>query len=244
MVGYMSRFIQNFAQIAAPLRQLTKSASTFQWGPQEQEAFNSLKDSLIEQTTLSYFVPGKPIRIYVDAGKKTENSSNVPGGLCAVLCQQNDDGKWKMCHVANRALTDVETRYGQTELEAAAIKFACADALYKYLVGAPKFEIITDCKPLVHLFNNPTSRAPLRIERQILAIQGLDYVVNYQKGAENIADYGSRHLTKKHDDVPDVKSVNELEDGLRTYVTKGNEYLSKVAKEDDDYMFQKRSCSR
>ena len=181
MVGYMSRFIQNFAQIAAPLRQLTKSASTFQWGPQEQEAFNSLKDSLTEQTTLSYFVPGKPIRIYVDAGKKTENSSNVPGGLCAVLCQQNDDGKWKMCHVANRALTDVETRYGQTELEAAAIKFACADALYKYLVGAPKFEIITDCKPLVHLFNNPTSRAPLRIERQILAIQGLDYVVNYQK---------------------------------------------------------------
>ena len=42
-------------------------------------------------------------------------------------------------------------------------------------------------------------------------------------------------MTKKHDDVPVVKSVNELEDGLRTYVTKGNEYLSKVAKEDDDY---------
>ena len=64
-----------------------------------------------------------------------------------------------MCHIANRALTDVETRYGQTELEAAAIKFACADALYKYLVGAPKFEIVTDCKQLVHLFNNPKSRA-------------------------------------------------------------------------------------
>ena len=66
--------------------------------------------------------------------------------------------------------------------------------------------------------------------------------MKYQKGAENIADYGSRHLTKKHDDVPVVKSVNELEDGLRIYVTKGNEYLSKVAKEVieyDDYMFLK-----
>ena len=92
-------------------------------------------------------------------------------------------------------------------------------------------------KQLVHLFNNPTSKAPLGIERQILAIQGLDYVVKYQKEAENIGDYGSRHLTKKHDDVPVVKSVNELEDGLRTYVTKGNEYLSKVAKEDGDHMF-------
>ena len=101
IVGYMSRFIQNSAQIAAPLRQLTKSTSTFQWRSQEQEALDSLKDSLTEQTTLSYFVPGKLIRIYVDAGKKTEKSSNVPGGLCAVLCQQNDDGEWKMCHVAN-----------------------------------------------------------------------------------------------------------------------------------------------
>ena len=87
------------------------------------------------------------------------------GGLCAILCQQDDEGQWKMCHIANRALTDVETRYGQTELEATAIKFACAHSFYKYLVGAPRFEIITDCKPLVHLFNNPTSRGPLRIER-------------------------------------------------------------------------------
>ncbi|CAB4042207.1 Hypothetical predicted protein, partial [Paramuricea clavata] len=166
--------------------------------------------------------------------KKTEKSSNVPGGLCAILCQQDDDGQWKMCHVANRALTDVETRYGQTELEAAAIKFACADALYKYLVGAPKFEIFTDCKPLVHFFNNPTSRAPLCIERQILAIQGLDYVVKYQKGAENIADYGSRPL-------PMVKSVNELEEGLRTSVSEDNEYLSRMAKDVNcnDYQFLK-----
>ncbi|CAB4035191.1 Hypothetical predicted protein [Paramuricea clavata] len=148
-----------FAQIALPLRQLlTKSTSTFQWGPIEQEAFDSLKSSLTEQTTLklSYFVPGRPIRIYVDAGKKTEKSSNVPGGLCAILCQQ-----------------------------------------------------------------------------------GLDYVVKYQKGAENIADYGSRHLTRRHDDVPMVKSVNELEEGLRTFVSEDNEYLSRMAKDDNDYQFLK-----
>jgi hypothetical protein len=244
MVGYMSRFITSFAQISAPLRQLTESTDTFQWGHIEQEAFDSLKSSLTEQTTLSYFVPESPIRIYLDAGKKTEKSSNVPGGLCAIFCQQNDDGQWKMCHVANRALTVVETRYGQTELEATAMKFACADALYKYLIGAPKFEIFTDCKPLVHLFNNPTSRAPLRIERQILTIQGLDYVVKYQKGAENIADYGLRNLTRRHDDIPMVKCVNELEEGLRTFVSEDNEYLSRMAKDDNDYQFLKEVTQR
>jgi hypothetical protein len=76
-----------------------------------------------------------------------ETTSNVPGGLCAILTQQDETGAWRMCHVANRTFTDTETLYGQTELEALAIKWACSDAFYQYLVGAPKFEIITDCKP-------------------------------------------------------------------------------------------------
>jgi hypothetical protein len=47
-----------------------------------------------------------------------ETTSNVPGGLCTILTQQDEMGAWRMCHVANRTLTDTETRYGQTELEA------------------------------------------------------------------------------------------------------------------------------
>ena len=95
----------------------------------------------------------------------------------------------------NRTLTDTEIRYGQTELEALAIKWACSDAFYQYRVVAPKFEILTDCN-LVLLFNNPKSRSPIRIERQILAIQGLEYTVVYNRGKDNIADYGSRHIKK------------------------------------------------
>ena len=201
----MSRFIPNFSSISAPLQQLTKSTSTFHWGDAEQEAYLKLKESLTEQTNLSYFIPEKPIRVYVDAGKKTEKSSDI-------LCQPDDKGNWRICHIANRALTDVETRYGQTEQEATAIKFACADALYKYLVGAPKFEIVTDCKLLVHLFNNPTSKAPLRIERQILAVQGLDYTVVYQK--ENLADYISRHIGVEEADESVVRAVIEMEEEL------------------------------
>ena len=37
MVGYMSRFITNFAQIATPLRQLTKSTSPFCWELQNKK---------------------------------------------------------------------------------------------------------------------------------------------------------------------------------------------------------------
>jgi hypothetical protein len=36
-----------------------------------------------------------------------------------------------------------------------------------------------------------------------------------------------------------VKSVNELEEGLRTFVSEDNEYLSRMAKDDYDYQFLK-----
>ena len=32
--------------------------------------------------------------------------------------------------MSNRAFIDIETRCGQTEIEATVIKFACADAVY------------------------------------------------------------------------------------------------------------------
>lgn len=52
----------------------------------------------------------------------------------------------------------------------------------------------------------------MRNEWQILAIQGLDYV---------------------------VKTVSEMEQRLRTVIFQKNEYLSKMAKVDSDYQFLK-----
>ena len=102
-----------------------------------------------------------------------------------------------MCHIGNRALTDVGTRYGLAKLETAGIKFACVHAFYKYLVGASIFEIVTDCKPLGQLFNNTTPRGRLRIERWILAIQGLVCVVKYQKRLHSKGHESDRERTQR-----------------------------------------------
>ena len=139
---------------------------------------------------------------------------------------------------ANGSLTDVETRYGQTELEAVAIKWACCDAFPQYLVGAPKFEILTDCKQLEYLFNNPNSRAPIRIERQILAIQGLDYIVKHEKGKLNIADYGSRHIIKGQSDY-DIRAVESFEEEVDAFLfepeSESDHIIWMRAGEDHDY---------
>ena len=40
-----------------------------------------------------------------------------------------------------------------------------------YLLGAPKFQLATDHKPLLPLFNNPTANLPPSIERLALKMQ-------------------------------------------------------------------------
>lgn len=44
-----------------------------------------------------------------------------------------------------------------------------------------------------------------------MAIQGLDYTVIYSKGKFNIADYGSRHITKENPINPTTSQLFEEE---------------------------------
>ena len=64
---------------------------------------------------------------------------------------------------------------------------------FKVYILLGHFEIITDRKPLVHLFNNAQSRMPLPIERWSLRLQEFDFTISHIKGTVNPADFLSRH---------------------------------------------------
>jgi hypothetical protein len=79
--------------------------------------------------------------------------------------------------------------------------------------------------------------------RQILAIQGLDYNVKYNKGKENIADYGSRHITKKLNDKT-VREVSLMEEEINVFIFEPNSERDHTiimrALQDDEYQLLKR----
>ena len=64
-----------------------------------------------------------------------------------------------------------------------------------YLLGAPKFKIITVHKPLLPMFNKATSRLPPRIERWVMDIQDIDFELVYEPGKDDAdpMDFLSRH---------------------------------------------------
>lgn len=206
MATYCARFIKDFASISAPLRELTKKGTPWQWRPEHDTALQALKDSLTSETVMSYFDPDKQSELVVDAS---------PVGLGAILYQLGKEGERHTIAYASRALSDVERRYSQTEREALAIIWSC-EHFHLYLYGH-SFTLVTDHKALEIIWNNPRSKPPARIERWGLRLQPYNFRVVYRKGTENPADYMSRHPV-------------QTENGQHTRATKvAEEYVNFLA---------------
>ena len=127
MIGYLSKFIPNYATMTAPLRNLTRKDVDFKWGSHEQKAFDKVKQSITEDTTLSYFNPKLPIVVHTEASYKD--------WIAAALYQRTHKGLQPV-HFVSRSLSDVEKRYSQTEKDALAVKWG-KDRLSIYLLGHP-----------------------------------------------------------------------------------------------------------
>ena len=91
-------------------------------------------------------------------------------------------------------MKETEKRYSQTEKDALAIKWA-KERLRIYLLGAPRFRIVTAHKPLIPLFNKVKAKVPPRIEKWIMEMQDVDYELVYEPGKDEAdpLDFLSRH---------------------------------------------------
>ncbi|CAK9302159.1 unnamed protein product [Gordionus sp. m RMFG-2023] len=123
MAGYYRKFLNNFAEIADLLYKIVNKEK-WAWN-EHYRSFNDLK-KLISLPPLTYFNPELPIGLF-----HTEK-----------------DGKEKPIAFASRTL--IRNELTNIEREALAIMFAIK-RFQEYLIGT-KFKIITDHKPLVHIF--------------------------------------------------------------------------------------------
>ena len=111
MLNYLNKFIPDFSEKTEALRQLLHKDIEFTWGKSQQNAFELLQKDNCTAPTLKYFDPSKNVKLSVDASKR---------GLGAVCLQDESPVAY-----ASRSLSEVETRYAQTEKELLAAVFAC-----------------------------------------------------------------------------------------------------------------------
>ncbi|XP_065182546.1 uncharacterized protein K02A2.6-like [Sycon ciliatum] len=185
LINQCSDFSPRIAQLSDPLRPLLKSTNVFLWESAHTDAFNAVKAALASPPILSFFQPGRPLRLETDA--------SVKNGLGYVLWQQQGD-TWCILQCGSRFLSDAETRYAVIELECLAVTWAVRKCSI-YLSGA-RFEVITDHRPLIPILNsyyldqieNP------RLQRLVLKLRPYQLHATWRKGTDHaFPDALSRH---------------------------------------------------
>ena len=67
LIGYYRRFIPKFSELSLPLTNLTKAGRSFEWGKEQVQAFEALKDKLCDAPVLAQYDPRAKTILQTDA---------------------------------------------------------------------------------------------------------------------------------------------------------------------------------
>ena len=70
MVNYLSKFTPRLSELAGCLCDLIHVNVPYQWGPEHSEAFNSIKQEIVQAPVLKYYDSKKPTVLQTDASAK------------------------------------------------------------------------------------------------------------------------------------------------------------------------------
>ncbi|GJR57334.1 putative reverse transcriptase domain-containing protein [Tanacetum coccineum] len=180
LAGYYRRFIEGFYLIAKPLTRLTRKNKRFEWGADEDEAFQKLKQDLCTAPILALPEGPDDFVIYCDASLK---------GYGAVLMQRD-----KVIAYASRQLKTYEENYTTHDLELGAVVFALR--LWRHYLYGTKCVVYTDHKSLQYILDQ--KELNMRQRRWIELLSDYDCEIRYHPGKANVvADALSRKVREK-----------------------------------------------
>ena len=216
--NFYRKFIRNFAQVAAPLTRLTGDV-TFQWGPEEQSAFEKLKEVFISEPVLASFEPDKETVLECDS------SGYAVGG---VLSQYGDDGILRPCAYFSRKNNPHECNYEIHDKELLAV-VRCLEEWDAELRSVVKFKVITDHKNLEY-FMKPR----MLNERQMrwsLLLGRYNMEILYRPGRQNIR---ADALSRREQDLPAGAEDERLQKRLVQVFKPTTSHYEESAEEDSE----------
>jgi hypothetical protein len=107
--------VQNFSSIVKPLTKLTRKEQKWEWGVEQQQAFDKLKSAVTKDPVLAHPNPAKPYFLETDA-------SGVAMGM--ILSQQQNDGYLHPIGFLSQSFTAPQMNYDMHDKELLAINTA------------------------------------------------------------------------------------------------------------------------
>nr|GEX41447.1 putative reverse transcriptase domain-containing protein [Tanacetum cinerariifolium] len=177
---------------------LTQKCKTFDWGEEQENAFQTLKDKLCNAPVLALPNGPKDFVVYYDASSL---------GLGYVLIQRG-----KVIAYASRQLKIHEKNYTTHDSELGAVVFALK--IWRHLYGT-KSVVYMDYKSLQHIFSQ--KELNMRQHRWIKLFSDYDCEIRYHPGKANVVADALR-LQKGLDEMIEQRSDGTLYDLNRIWV--------------------------
>ena len=177
LVGHYRHFIKGFANIMAPLYDLTsgenkdKKSEHLDLPLKAREAFDRLKAACLQAPILAFPDFGKPFLLETDTSGK---------GLGAVLSQEQSDGRYHPIAYASHIMTETEQRYHSNKQEFLALKWAVTEQFHEYLspYGKNRNEFVS------------SANLDAAGQRWVAQLASYNFALKYQKGKDNtVADF-------------------------------------------------------
>lgn len=197
LASFFRRFIKGFAQIARPLTKLLKKNSVWEWGTEQESAFNEIKRILSSKPVLALYDPTAETQIHTDASKH---------GVGGVLLQRQADSNFKPIAYYSRQTSPEESHFSSYELETLAV-IASLMKFRPYVLGL-NFTIVTDCNSLRATFQK-RDMIP-RVARWWSLIQEYDCNIMYRSG-QNMIHVDALSRNPVSNEVGVVEAVETFE---------------------------------
>ncbi|GFX40575.1 retrovirus-related Pol polyprotein from transposon 17.6 [Trichonephila clavipes] len=192
--SWFRRYIQDFSKTSRPLSYLTKKKVQWQWGFDQQNAFQTLKNCLTTPPVLKQADGTQRYIIRIGA-------SNYALGADLLQGEGSDEHP---IEYASRLLTPAERNYSTTEREALAVVWALKK--FRGYIEGMEITVASDHQPLKWLLNlkSPTGR----LARWALEIQSFNLKVQYIPGKANVvADMLSRSVTQEEESFCEANNI-------------------------------------
>nr|GEX98749.1 hypothetical protein [Tanacetum cinerariifolium] len=186
LAGYYRRFIKGFSLISKRLSKLAQKNKKYEWGMEEEEAFQTLKQKLCSAPILALPEGTENFIVYCDASLK---------GSGAVLMQRE-----KVIAYASRQLKKHEENYTTHDLELGAVVFALR--LWRHYLYGTKCTVYTDYKSLQYILDQ--KELNIRQRRWIELLSDYDSEIRYHPGKGNVV---ANALSRKDREPLRVRSL-------------------------------------
>ena len=181
VVNYLSIFCKNLQKLLKPIYDLTKKGRPFHWQEEQQQAFDIIKERMLNPPILHLPKPGGRYIFYCDSSRTHTGSS----------LWQIQEGKPRLIGYASKSLPAPALNYSVTELEMTGM--AVNIHLWRHLLHRVEFDCAVDHRAIPYIMKAKTLPATTRIMRLLEILSGYAFNLYFVKGKDmKICDFLSR----------------------------------------------------